>query len=229
MATTTPKQQSGVEIALSDAREDLENASWPGIMGFVLNPVRDNIAGPLLGVAQVVVPAVTNKIPFADPLAGTAIRLSTGAAKIVYGVFPHAPSVEEHAVKTVHLDAQPAIALAKARYQAGNPFSNAVTFMLGVAGFGFNSLLDVLTAPGEKFGDWASTLVTFGSYLVHTGVSTELEKAFWTPRVADNIRLLAEAQKSLGYGDGIRRGKTLATKSPFNQADEKKILEEAKM
>uniref|UniRef100_A0A7S1CXI7 sn-1-specific diacylglycerol lipase n=1 Tax=Cyclophora tenuis TaxID=216820 RepID=A0A7S1CXI7_CYCTE len=218
--------KSGVQLALDDARQDLENASWPGLIGMVMNPVRDHIWSPALGVAQSVVPVVTDKIPFADPVAGTAIRLSTGAVKVAYGILPHSPSVQEGANRTLIADAKTVVPQARYGNVLQSSVANVVTLILSAAGFSMNACLDLLTSPGDKAVDWAATLVAFGSYLRRTGVSKEMESALLTPRLPDNIRIIATAQTQLGYGDGVRRGNAKEP-SPFTTKQEAAIMTDA--
>mmetsp|Transcript_11520 Transcript_11520/g.16125 ORF Transcript_11520/g.16125 Transcript_11520/m.16125 type:complete len:266 (+) Transcript_11520:19-816(+) len=80
------------------AKEDLQNASFPGLLGDVFNPVRSTVLSPTLNVCSNVVPAVSSKIPFAPQVSATSFGLMFDVIKFGYGIVPHNEEVVEEEV-----------------------------------------------------------------------------------------------------------------------------------
>ena len=227
--TTTTEKKSSVQTALNDARQDVENASWPGLLGAVLNPVRDRLVAPAVGIASHVVPTVTSRIPFADGLTGGAIRLSCRTIKAVYGITPHNPSLQEEASNVLYVDALDTINDARLRRGVlrGWP-RDLLSLLLTAAGFTLNTLLELINAPESSVLQWIETLEVFVAYLLRVGIVDELEKALLTPRLIENTFIIARVQRNLGMDSFARREKAAFPEDPLTDQQKRVIFLDSK-
>jgi hypothetical protein len=74
---------------MEQAKLDLKQAGFPGIMGSVFNPVRDVVLTPALALSAEIVPAVADKIPLAGAVGAHALGAVFGAIKFGYDILPH--------------------------------------------------------------------------------------------------------------------------------------------
>lgn len=72
---------SQVENVLEDAKRDLKNTDL-----MLMNPIRDRILQPALGVIEAVLPKVTNIIPFADAVVACGLSLPFNVMRAGYGL-----------------------------------------------------------------------------------------------------------------------------------------------
>lgn len=93
--------QSILHKVLQDAEQDLDRCEWPGFMGFVLHPIRDNIWLPSMKLAQaIIVPTSSTVLPkVVDSAASATVRAACGAVKFEYGILSHTPNTREISVK----------------------------------------------------------------------------------------------------------------------------------
>lgn len=222
-------QKSKVELALEEARDDIENASWPGLLGTILAPMRDKVWTPALGLAQEVVPVVTKKIPFADSLAGSSIRFSSHVIKAAYGILPHSPTLRKEAADTLFIDSLDTIN--DARLEGGilrNFPKDLLSLILTLTGFTLNALLDFLRAPGLRLREWIKTIEVFVAYLLRVGIVDELQTALVTPRLVENMLIMATVQKDLGFSSKSRREEAAFPHDPTTAEELSAILADSR-
>jgi hypothetical protein len=87
--TKNQGEHPNLKQVMEQAKLDLKHAGFPGIMGFVFDPVRDMVLTPALGLSAEIVPAVADKIPLAETVGAHALGAVFGAIKFGYGILPH--------------------------------------------------------------------------------------------------------------------------------------------
>jgi len=209
---------SKTEELLDSAVKDAENAQWPGIVGSLMHPVRDHVVVPGLqvakGVAHVATP-LTDKIPLVDYLSAMGLGIASHLVKKTYLVLPHLPDLQEEARqqaekdflnnrKLVFKEPKPAQEHSRSLPFGVNALQAARRSLLQAGGFFVNSVVDLVTAPGDKYNDWKETLDEIKGFLASTGISKEIEGIFDSPRTISNLRILAYAQKVYDSFDNRR-------------------------
>jgi len=145
---------------LEDAAEDLKYAEFPGYVGKVFNPVRDNVLLPATNKATEIVPVVASYIPlpFVDEVGAFALNVPITAMRLGYYILPH-PEVDK---ESEHIEAQELKAvgeLAMRKFSKPNPILSSA---MGAVGFVANSVLDLATLPfSGKLGDWLEATIMF--------------------------------------------------------------------
>jgi len=109
--TTKPKEvtfeddgERRLKEVFNTAKQDLQNAGFPGWMGAVFDPVRSKVLCPTLDVCSNVVPTVSSKIPFAPQVTATSLGIMCSVIKFGYGIVPH--KEEEEVIVTFVKEAE---------------------------------------------------------------------------------------------------------------------------
>ncbi len=174
---------------LKDAQEDLENAEFPGFVGKVFNPVRDEVLVPITSKASEIVPVVVDHIPlpFVDEVGAAAVGVPIGVAKIGYSMIP-TKDVDDEADETVGKEFE----LAFNKTRKPRPITSS---LMGVVGFTANTVIDLATLPfGNKFGNWMDSTKKFLGYLAFSGLGEELAAAFADFNALENMLIIGHAQ-----------------------------------
>uniref|UniRef100_A0A7S4K1T7 sn-1-specific diacylglycerol lipase n=1 Tax=Odontella aurita TaxID=265563 RepID=A0A7S4K1T7_9STRA len=240
VAARSPSSSSRLEDVLAGAEDDLLHAEFPGILGTAFSPIRDVVLSPVLGFASKVIPGVATKIPFADNVAAFTLGATFGIVKTAYGVVPH-QSVDNEAVDVGRTWALDAGKLAEAQISKPNPIGATVSFIVvkpkeieslikAAWGFGVTTVIDIVMAPFTgKLSDWIDTLKTFLGYLLYTGLDMEIVPAFMTPRVFDNLTIVANEQEKRDEVGGCesRRIRSAMENYPIPVEDFKPLMNDS--
>ena len=203
MATT--ERSPHITQVLQEAREDLEDAEFPRIVGRFLNPIRDGILVPVTSRAEEIVPVVVDAIPlpFVDEVGAFAIKLPIKVAKIVYSVIPR-KSVGAEAAEELSNEFD------RAFHTTRNPMP-LVANAFAVVGFTVNTAIDIATLPfGNKLGKWIDSLKKFLGFLTFSGVGRELLDGFANFNTLENMLIIGRTQETRDRVGTLnsRRGRT---------------------
>ncbi len=207
------KEAPHITAVLTDAKEDLENAEFPGFVGKVFNPLRDEVLVPVTSKATEIIPAVAEAVPlpFVDEVGAVAMSVPIGAAKIGYSMIPN-KEVEDEADDMIANEFEMAFHTTR----RPKPIASS---MMGVIGFTANSIIDVATLPfGNKFGSWMDATKKFLGYLAFSGLGGELADAFGDFNALENLLIIAHAQaerNKVGTAES-RRARTAFPSFPPN-------------
>mmetsp|Transcript_40760 Transcript_40760/g.85623 ORF Transcript_40760/g.85623 Transcript_40760/m.85623 type:complete len:609 (-) Transcript_40760:295-2121(-) len=180
-----------VTRVLDGAKKDLEDAEFPGYIGKVFNPVRDEVLVPVTSKATEIVPNITSAIPlpYMDDASAFAMRVPIAAIKFGYGMIPHKdPGQEGHDAIAQEFDsAFHQITLSKPQPLFANLYA--------VIGFAANSAIDLATLPfGGKLGNWVESSKKLIGYIGVSGIGEELKESFTDPNAIENMLIIARAQ-----------------------------------
>ena len=213
---------SKIGKVLLDAERDLDNSEWPGLIGTVLHPLRDVIWLPSLRFINQHIAPKTSCIPSSiDHAAGAVVGVGSGAIKFTYGVLPHVPSLDEFSVQEIEKTSIQTFH----RLPSEDIVSDTVSTLLTVFGFVFNSILDLLTNPAQKYASFLNTIKIFVAFLLQTGISNEISNAITTRNLVTNMLLIARIQASL---DDHRRADVVFRTPPLPTKDLTTLLQESK-
>jgi len=220
---TKEERQASLRVSkvLADAQEDLKHADFPWIFGSIFNPVREAILLPTVKYAtvaiEVVIPHVP--VPFTDEICASFIGATVAVIKFGYCLLPHEDMAEiskAEFTKTLD-DNEERLARRRKEIFARNFIDSS---LLGLWGFGMNTVIDILSVPFDrKLPGMVECVDKLLAYMIYTGIDKELEKAFLNPRAINNILIVARVQEAL---DGIsspysRRKRTSLDKCPLSK------------
>jgi predicted transcriptional regulator len=72
--------------------------------------------------------------------------------------------------------------------------SDIISSLKGVVGFGVNTVVDFLSAPGQKASEWWDSSVSLLGYLLYSGIAGDLVQTFVRPGAITDIRIMGSAQ-----------------------------------
>ena len=221
-SSASEMSMSNIGKVLQDAERDLDNSEWPGVMGTVLHPLRDILGLPSLRFVNHYIAPVTLSLPSPiDQAAGALVGVASGAIKFTYGLLPHVPSLDEFAVQEIEKTSLPSLSLLQSRESV----SESVSLLLSVLGFMFNTILDLLTNPAQKYASFINTIKMFIAFLIHTGITNEISDAFATHNAIENMMLIAKVQAPL---DDDRRADVTFRTPPLTTEQMTLLLQESK-
>lgn len=209
----------GVKEKVHGLREGLKEVEPNGIVGTLLvgwwiAPMKF-IADPVLGIAETVVPGVASVVPFAEPMVGFGLDVTTKAGTAVHGVgksvgiLKKGEQTEKERKDEMH---QSVISEAKELIFEG--FSLQKT---GIA-FGLSMSMDLLSAVLNPFKltRWVEAVCGIGNFLKMTGISDDLfENA---PDLLHNLIILGKTQDE--YHDKLIEEKAESTEPTVTELDE---------
>lgn len=183
-----------IEEVLTDATDDLKDAEFTGIVGFVANPITENLLVPASETVAKVVPAVADTIPlpFVDEIGAFALSVPMAAAKMTYSLLPfHTTNTEDEHQTLFNEDLKTGT---KKAHEGPNKIKSSLA---SAVGFGVNSVIDIASIPfNGTFSEWVDTLEKFIGYIVLSGVGKEMFGAFANYRVLYNLLIVARVQES---------------------------------
>jgi hypothetical protein len=190
---------------LEGATKDLENAEFPGYLGKLFNPIRDEILVPVTSKATDIVPGVAQAIPlpFLDESLAFGMDVSFGAFKLGYKVFPQS-GVEKEQEDAINKELMQ-LGHEGMKLTDTNPILSSLK---AVFGFAASSIIDLATLPfNGKLREWIDMTIKFFGYLLVTGVGKEMLVAFGNPRGIQNLLIIANVQSK--RTSDIRRSSTV--------------------
>jgi hypothetical protein len=215
--TTTPNGSSHLCKVLEDAKRDLDNSEWPGLMGLVLHSLRDKLLLPSVKIAQHLAPPLP---PMIDQAASTFVGAACGAVKFTYGVLPHKPSLREISVKDIQKESLQTFDRLPERFGE----RDIIPLILAGVGFVSNFFLGLITNPCQKFDTFVDTINVFIAFLIYMGIDKELVQNFVTPRIETNILITARIQ---AYSAENRREQAAFTNDPISAEIKWNLLKES--
>lgn len=197
----TGKEPTRVEKILVTAERDLEAADFH--FGFVLNPVRDVLCKPALGLASNVLPAVAKTVPFFDQVASLALDIPFGVARSAYAAthseqFNADWKTYRDAVKSFEEMADEAIAEELLQQKGG---------LHTLRGFLMSATIEFASDPISNLDEWVKYTKQLVSYLSSAGISNEIDEATKSNRFILNMRVLGNVM-AVEDNTQIRRIKT---------------------
>jgi hypothetical protein len=222
-----PQSSSSLHKVLRNAEQDLDRCEWPGLMGFVLHPIRDNIWLPSMKLAQAIIVPTSNSTALpkvVDTAASATVGAACGAVKFAYGILPHTPNMKEIAVNGIHRECMQSLDRLPERFGA----RDVIALILSGIGLVSNLIIDVFTNPGQKFGAFVDTIKVFIAFLIYVGIDQELAEAFLTPRIVTNMAIVARIQATLDLTcTQTRRKQAAFVNDPIDAAAAWTVLKES--
>jgi hypothetical protein len=179
-----------VELQIHQLHRDLLSVESEGLVGHLLigwwlGPVKF-VANPIFAVAEAVVPAITDVVPFSDRVVGWSLGGVSNVAHLAHSVGAKVGLVEDNE------DADAIDAADEFRRFLNGGKNDFYT----VLGFSTGIVMDLMGAVTnrEKVAGWFKTFGDLFSYLNQSGIGKEMKNVMFQLDFLPNLILLAKAQ-----------------------------------